>query len=249
MDYLIVFVFGLILGSFYNVVIHRLPEGKSIVTPPSSCPKCGSKIRWYDNVPLISYLVLRGRCRDCGAKISVTYPLIELSSGLLAVLSLWKWGASPEAVLHYAFFSSLLVMSVIDLRLFIIPDEITIPGIFISLAASFFRNDISPLESLIGVLVGFGIPFLIYIYYVKFRKMEGIGFGDVKLLAFVGAFSGVYGVLSSLMLGSVFGLLYALPFLLKSRSLQFVIPFGPFLSLGCFVGILFEEYIISFVSL
>jgi leader peptidase (prepilin peptidase)/N-methyltransferase len=247
MEYLIALLVGLILGSFYNVVIHRLPEGKSVIFPPSSCPKCGSRIRWYDNIPLLSYLLLRGRCRDCGATISIRYPIVELSSGLLAVLSLWLWGTSLEAILHYLFFSSLLVMSIIDLKLFILPDEINIPGIFISLAVSFFRHDITPLESLLGASLGFGLPFLIYIYYVKVRKMEGLGFGDVKLLTFIGAFGGVYGVLASLMLGSLLGLMYALPFLIKNKNLQFVIPFGPFLSLGCFLGIVFKGYILDFI--
>ncbi len=249
MEYAIAFVVGLILGSFYNVVIHRLPEGKSVISPPSACPKCGSRIRWYDNIPLLSYLILRGRCRDCKEKISPLYPLIELSSGLLAVLCLWNWNLSLEAFLHYAFFSSLLVMSVIDLKLFILPDEINIPGIFISLAASFIRTDITPLDSLVGALVGLGIPLSIYLYYVKFRKMEGLGFGDVKLLAYIGAFAGVYGVASALMLGSFLGLVYALPFLIKNKNLQFVIPFGPFLSLGCFLGVIFKEEILSFVGL
>ena len=140
-------------------------------------------------------------------------------------------------------------MSVIDLKLFILPDEINIPGIFISLAASFIRTDITPLDSLVGALVGLGIPLAIYLYYVKFRKMEGLGFGDVKLLAYIGAFAGVYGVVSALTLGSFLGLLYALPFLLKNRNLQFVIPFGPFLSLGCFLGIVFKEEILSFIGL
>ncbi len=247
MEYIVAFIIGLILGSFYNVVIHRLPEGKSVVSPPSSCPECGSRIRWYDNIPVLSYLILRGRCRDCKAPISPRYPLVELSSGFLAVLAVWNWGVSLEGILHYIFFSSLLVMSVIDLKLFILPDEINIPGIFISLAVSFFRNDITPLDSLLGAVVGFSIPLVVYLYYVKVRKMEGLGFGDVKLLTFVGAFAGIYGVLASLFLGSILGLIYALPFLIKNKNLQFAIPFGPFLSLGCFFGILLKDRILDFL--
>ncbi len=247
MEYGLLFILGLVLGSFYNVLIYRLPRNVSVVFPPSHCPECKSRIRWFDNVPLISYILLRGRCRNCGAKISLQYPLVELSSGLLAVYSYWRWGFSVDALVYYLFFSALLVASLIDLKFFIIPDVITIPGTLLGLASSFFREDITPLHSFVGFLVGLGIPLLIYLYYVKFRKMEGLGFVDVKLLAFVGSVSGVYGVLSALFLGSLFGLLFALPMLIKNRNLQFVIPFGPFLSLGCFAGILMEDYIKVFL--
>jgi len=245
MEYVLLFLIGLILGSFYNVLIYRLPRNISVVFPSSHCPECGAKIRWYDNIPLLSYLFLRGKCRECGERISVQYPLVELASGLLAVWSYWRWGASADALVYYLFFSALMVLSLIDLKFFILPDAITIPGTAVGFASSFFREDITPLQSLTGLLVGFLIPFVIYLYYVKVRKMEGLGFGDVKLLAFIGSVCGVYGVLSSLFLGSIVGLLFALPVILKSRNLQFVIPFGPFLSLGCFVGILLKERILS----
>jgi len=247
MDYLSVFLLGLALGSFYNVVIYRLPRNVSVVFPQSHCPQCKERIRWYDNIPVLSYLILRGRCRSCGAKISVQYPLVELTSGLLALYSYYKFGLSMEALVHYAFFSALLVASLIDLKFFILPDAITVPGIALGLGTSFLRSDISFVQSLIGASVGFVIPFLIYVYYVRVRKMEGLGFGDVKLLTFIGSVSGVYGVLSALFLGSLFGLIFALPYILKNRNTQFIIPFGPFLSLGCFVGILFKEDILRFL--
>ena len=247
MDYLVVFLVGLVLGSFYNVLIYRLPRNVSVVFPSSHCPHCGAKIRWYDNIPLLSFLILRGRCRDCGERISFQYPLVELSSGLLALLSYQRWGLSPDALIYYLFFSALLVVSLIDLKFFIIPDLITIPGIAMGLTSSFFRDDITPLQSFVGAVAGFLIPFLIYIYYVKFRKMEGLGFGDVKLLTMVGSVAGIYGVLSALFLGSLFGLIFAIPSILKNRNIQFVIPFGPFLSLGCFVGVLFKERVLSFI--
>ncbi len=242
------FILGLILGSFYNVVIYRLPKGEPFLFERSKCPKCGTPIRWYDNVPVLSFLLLRGKCRSCGQKISLQYPLVELASGLLAVTCLLKWGLTKEAFIYYAFFSALLVLSVIDLQTFLLPDSITLPGIAVGLLLSPIREDISFYESLLGAGAGFLIPFLIYTYYVKVRKMEGLGFGDVKLLAFVGSFTGIYGVLSALFLGSFVGLLAVLPILLKNKNLQFVIPFGPFLSLGCFLGVIFKERILSFLG-
>ena len=247
MDYVVIFILGLILGSFYNVLIYRLPRNVSIVTPSSHCPQCKEPIRWYDNIPVVSYIILRGRCRNCGAKISIQYPLVELSSGLLAILSYYRWGATPDALFMYFFFSALLVLSLIDLKFFILPDVITIPGIGLGLISSLLREGITPLQSLVGALVGFLIPLGIYLYYVKFRKMEGLGFGDVKLLSMIGAFTGVYGVFSALFLGSLIGLLFALPSVVRNRNLQFAIPFGPFLSFGCFVGILLKDKVLSFL--
>ena len=249
MEYLIAFIIGLVLGSFYNVLIYRLPRNISVFFPSSRCPYCGHRIRWYENVPLLSYLLLKGRCSNCGERISPQYPLVELGSGLLAVFSIYRWGVSADGVVMYLFFSALMVVSLIDLRFFIIPDIITLPGTAIGLVSSPFRADIAIVDSLLGATVGFIIPLLIYTYYVKFRKMEGLGFGDVKLLAFVGSVSGIYGVMSAIFIGSLAGLLYALPSVIKNRSVQFVIPFGPFLSLGCFLGILFEEPIRSFFSI
>ncbi len=247
MDYAVVFIFGLALGSFYNVLIYRLPRNISVVFPSSHCPECKEPIRWYDNIPILSYLILRGRCRNCGARISLQYPLVELTSGLLAVLSYHRWGISYEALFMYVFFSALLVLSLIDLKFFILPDVITLPGIGVGLLSSLLREDMTFLESLSGAVVGFLIPLGIYIYYVKVRKMEGLGFGDVKLLSMIGAFTGIFGVLSALFLGSLAGLIFALPYLVRNRNLQFAIPFGPFLSLGCFLGVLFKERILGFV--
>jgi len=249
MDHLLVFVVGLVFGSFYNVLIYRLPRKIPVVFERSKCPNCGSRIRWYDNIPLISYLILRGRCRDCGGRISLQYPLVELSSGTLALLSYIKWGLSADAFVYYFFFSALLVASLIDLKFFIIPDVITLPGVALGIGSSFFREEIDPLRSVVGAIFGFLIPLGIYLYYVKIRKMEGLGFGDVKLLGFIGSVTGVYGVLASLFLGSVIGLLFALPSILRYRNIQFVIPFGPFLALGCFFGILFKNEILRFLSL
>ncbi len=245
MEYILLFLIGAVLGSFYNVLIYRLPKNISIVSPPSHCPKCGSRIRWFDNIPILSYLLLRGRCRECGARIPIQYPLVELTSGILAALSYYRWGATLDALSFFLFFSALMIASLIDLRFFIIPDIITLPGIALGLASSPFREGITFTESLVGALFGFTIPFAIYIFYVKVRKMEGLGLGDVKLLTMVGSFAGLYGVLSALFLGSLIGLLFAFPSVLRNRNVQFVIPFGPFLSLGCFLGVLFKPQILN----
>lgn len=247
MDYLVVFLFGITLGSFYNVLIYRLPRNVSVVFPSSHCPECKERIRWYDNIPLISFLLLRGKCRSCGARISLQYPLVELSSGLLALYSYFKWGLSFDALVYFSFFSALMVASLIDLKFFIIPDLITLPGIVFGLGSSFFRSDITVSQSFLGAIVGFLIPAFVYLYYVKVRKMEGLGFGDVKLLTLIGSVTGIYGVFSALFLGSLFGLLFALPSIVRNKNVQFVIPFGPFLSLGCFVGVLFKSEIMSFL--
>jgi len=140
MDYLVVFLLGLVLGSFYNVLIYRLPRNISPVSPSSRCPRCGKRIKWYDNVPLLSYLLLRGRCRHCGGRISLQYPLVELASGLLALYSYHSWGPDLDGLVLYLFFSSLLVLSLIDMRFFIIPDVITLPGLLAGLITSFFRE-------------------------------------------------------------------------------------------------------------
>jgi leader peptidase (prepilin peptidase)/N-methyltransferase len=249
MEYAVLFVLGLILGSFYNVVIYRLPRNVSLLDPPSSCPSCGSKIKWYDNIPVVSYILLRGRCRVCGARISPQYPLVEVASGLLILISYQRWGLSADFLVHYLFFSALLILSLIDLRWFILPDVITLPGTVLGVVSSFFRESVGPAESLAGVLVGAGIPAAVYLYYVKFRGFEGLGLGDIKLLAFIGSVTGPYGVLSSLFLGSFFGLLFALPKVVRSGNIKFAIPFGPFLSLGCFVGVLLRERILTFLGL
>lgn len=247
LPYILVFVLGLIFGSFYNVLIYRLPRNVSIIFPSSHCPKCKAPIKWYDNIPLISYIILKGRCRNCGKKISLQYPLVELTSGLLAILCYYKWGIIVDGIVYYFFFSALLVMSVIDWYYFIIPPEINIGGLVAGLLVSPFRQDITPKESFIGTLVGIVIPLLIYLYYVKFRKIEGLGFGDVILLGFIGSVSGVYGVFSALFLGSFLGLLYALPLIIKNRSMNFAMPFGPFLSSGAFIGIVFKEQILTYI--
>ena len=249
MEYGLLFIIGAVLGSFYNVLIYRIPRGMSIIYPPSHCPKCNAPIRWYDNIPIISYILLRGRCRNCKGKISVRYPLVELSSGLLAVMCYAKWGATFTAFVFFVFFSLLLILSLIDWDTFLLPDSLNLGGLGFGLITSFIREVFGFIDSLFGALSGFLPSLLVYLYYTKIRKVEGLGFGDVILLAFIGSVVGYWGVIYAVFLGSILGLMYALPIILKNKSLSFAIPFGPFLSLGCFVGVLLHEYIRGFLNL
>lgn len=248
MDYLFAFLLGSVLGSFYNVLIYRLPRGESVIRPSSHCPSCGSKIRWYDNIPIISYMFLKGRCRNCSVSISFRYPLVEFMSGLLAVLCYLKWSVSVESVVMFVFFSLLLILSFIDWDTFILPDSLNVGGLIFGLVSSFFRENFTFLDSVIGALVG-SVPFLlIYIFYKKFRNMEGIGFGDVKLMAFIGSVSGIWGVVSAVFLGSLFGLFYSVPLIIKHKNFSFAVPYGPFLSLGCFVGVFLKDTLSPVIS-
>ncbi len=240
LEYAVLFVLGAVLGSFYNVLVYRIPRGMSIISPPSSCPHCGARIRWYDNIPIVSYLFLRGRCRHCGGRISLRYPLVEAFTGLLAVLCRLRFEEPFLSLVFFVFFSILLVASLIDWDTFILPDSLTLGGLAFGLSTSLLRGDFSLQESLLGALVGGGSFLAIYLYYTKIRKMEGLGFGDVKLMAFIGSVAGVWGVAYAVFLGSLLGFLYAVPVILKNRSLQFALPYGPFLSMGVFVGILLD---------
>ncbi|WP_448587568.1 prepilin peptidase [Thermocrinis sp.] len=240
MEYVFLFLLGSALGSFYNVLIYRIPRGLSIVKPPSHCPVCKAPIRWYDNIPLISYILLGGKCRKCKSPIPTRYPLVEAVSGFLAVLCYYKWGFDFSALVFYTFFSTLLVLSLIDWDTFSLPENLMLGGTILGVMTSPFRSDFALTDSLLGILAGALPFFLIYLYYKKLRKMEGLGFGDVELMAFIGSVAGVWGVVSAIFLGSILGLAYALPTIIKHKTTGFAIPFGPFLALGCFLGVVLD---------
>lgn len=190
-------------------------------------------------MPVISYIVLRGKCAFCSYKVPIRYLLVELFSAFLAVFCYFKWGLSLESVLMFVFFSLLLIGSLIDFETFTIPDFVTLGGLILGILSSPLRSS-GFVDSLAGALVGGGAFLAIYVFYIKVRKMEGLGFGDVKLMAMIGSFTGVYGVFYAVLLGSIAGLIYALPMILKYKNSQFVLPYGPFLSLGVFLGILID---------
>jgi leader peptidase (prepilin peptidase)/N-methyltransferase len=245
---ILVFVFGTAIGSFLNAAIYRLPQGFSLIRPGSFCPACRKPIRFYDNIPLISYLILRGRCRSCGGIISPRYPLVEAVSGLITLALYLKWGLGGSFWVFWVFSEVLLLITFIDLDVQIIPDYLSLPGIGAGILASFFIPEMRVLDSLAGVLLGGGVLWGIAFLYEKLTGREGMGGGDIKLLAMVGAFLGWKGALFSLMGGAFLGSLVGLVMMLfQGKEKTYAIPFGPFLSLGAlgFVfwgNVLIEKY-------
>ena len=239
------FVFGLVFGSFLNVCIHRIPEGASLVSPPSHCPACGTRIRFYDNIPVISYILLRGRCRSCGRTISPRYPIVELITGLLSLALALKHGPGVESLLSLAFLSALLVASFIDLQHQIIPDVISLPGILLGLAQSFTHwGTVSWMDSAIGAAAGGGFLYAVAWGFKRMTGKEGMGLGDVKLLAMIGAWMGWRGLPFIVMLSSLTGILIGGgALLLTKKGLRVRIPFGPFLSIGAFLLFFFGPQI------
>lgn len=239
-------LFGLIIGSFLNVCIYRIPKEKSIVWPPSSCPKCGNSIKWYDNIPVLSFLWLGAKCRSCKDKISWQYPLVELVSGALTVLFVWRYGVSVWTCVVLAAVYALIILSVIDLELMIIPDRFSIGLIGLGLAFAWVNPHFTglwwerTLTSLLGAGVGlFGVLALALLGYVLFRK-EAMGGGDVKLMAGVGALLGWEGVITTVVIGSFIGLLFAVVFMIKQgKGRADAIPFGPALSLAAIINLFY----------
>lgn len=227
------FVFGAIFGSFANVVIYRLPKGESVVKPGSHCYSCKKAVRWYDNIPIFSWFYLRGRCRHCGAKFSIRYPLVELLTAILFALSFHFVGWSWSLLEYVIFIFGLVVCTFIDLDHMILPDEFTLSGIVIGLLGAALNPQREFMDALLGVLMGGGFLWgMAYVYYI-FTKQEGMGGGDIKLLAWIGALLGwkaiPFVILSSAIIGSVVGLIAARK---QKAGLKTVIPFGPYLALG-----------------
>jgi leader peptidase (prepilin peptidase) / N-methyltransferase len=267
MIFVVVLLFGLIVGSFLNVCIARLPREQSIISPPSHCPRCQTPIRWYDNVPLISFLALRGKCRKCGLPISWRYPLVELLNGLLYLWAFAEFGLAGEAAMAMALCSALLVITFIDLDHQIIPDVITLPGMVIGLlAAPLFMSPLEPpmvfglgrflpsagayitgfVNSLVGLVLGAAPLFVIGWFWEKFRKVEAMGGGDVKYMGMVGSFLGWKGALLTIMLGALTGSLVGVTLIaLKKHQADKVIPFGPYLAFGTLCTLFYGADIID----
>ncbi len=248
------FVFGVVIGSFLNVLIYRVPRGRSIVRPPSSCPTCGTRIHPRDNVPILSYLVLRGRCRDCGARISPRYPAVELLSGLVPLAVYWRVGLGAEFAVLVLLSYTLVVLSFIDLDQRILPDRITLPGIALGLVVSPLSGLTTLPSSLIGLAVGGGALLLIGLLGDAVFKKESMGGGDVKLAAMLGAFIGwkavVVGLFSAFLLGAVVGVGQ----MVQRRGVaerenggewDHTLPFGPFIALGGFIAALWGDLLIA----
>jgi leader peptidase (prepilin peptidase)/N-methyltransferase len=235
------FAVGAVMGSFGNVVIHRLPLGSSIVTPGSRCPSCSAAIRWYDNIPILSYLFLRARCRACGDKISIRYPLVEALTGCLFTGLVWRSGIQPVTIVLALFCWALVVVTFIDLDHRIIPDVISLPGTLLGLAASLVPGFPRPVDSLLGTIAGGGFLFLVLYTYEKIMKDEGMGMGDVKLLAMIGAFLGWQALPVTILVASLTGTFAGVGFALAKGEpvRKFPVPFGPFLALGSVIHLFF----------
>ena len=243
----IVFIFGAIVGSFLNVCIVRVPQRRSIARPPSHCPQCKAGIAWYDNVPLVSYLVLRGRCRACGVRISPLYPAVEVLTGALAVALWMRLGPGLAFAGYFVFAAALITITFIDLDHRIIPDVISLPGIALGLAVSFVSPLVAPLDAFIGALAGGGVLLGIALAYEAIRGHEGMGGGDIKLLAMIGAFLGWQSLFVTLMVASIVGSLIGVALMIRQGAdAKLAIPFGPFLACGALVHLFFGDRILAF---
>jgi leader peptidase (prepilin peptidase)/N-methyltransferase len=252
--YLIVLAFGLIIGSFLNVCIYRMPRNQSLILPSSRCPSCDNPIRAWDNIPVLSYLILGGRCRFCGQKISPRYPLVEALNGLMYAAVIERYGLGWDSLLYCFLISALIVITFIDLDFQIIPDRITLAGIPIGLlAGSFLLPDpflraahLGYKSSLIGAAAGFSFYYLIAHLSIVILKKEGMGGGDIKMMAMVGAFLGWKTVLLATFLGSLFGSVAGiLIMIIRGKGVGLQIPFGPYLAVGTVISIFFGQEILT----
>lgn len=263
----VVFIFGLIFGSFLNVCISRLPAGKSIVHPGSSCPKCGKPIKPYDNIPVLSYLVLLGKCRNCKARISPVYPAVELLTGALFLLCYLEFGNAVLTVKWAAFSAILVVLIFTDWHARILPDKVNFTGLAFALAISFFVRPedgtaswiaarlfdfpppapvISFADALIGAAVGGGLLWIVGEGYFRLRGREGMGFGDVKMMLMAGAFLGLRRTILTILAGSILGALLGAIFIIASRKgSNYELPFGTFLGAAALLVVFFGSPIVA----
>jgi len=259
--YSLSFIFGTVIGSFLNVCIYRIPREESIAYPGSHCTSCDQPISFYYNIPIISYFLLGGKCQHCKSSISGRYPLVELISGLLFLATVWKFGLSIETLFYLLLISSLIAITFIDFEHKIIPNVITYPGILIGILYSALITDwdnfgqaihtfnetqnlfsmlreLPILDSIFGIILGGGILLLIAYFYKALKKRDGMGMGDVKLLAMIGAFFGWEGVLFVIFLSSILGSVIGISIIIaKKGDLKYALPFGPFLSIAAVVYI------------
>ncbi len=241
-------VLGLSVGSFLNVCVHRLPRRQSIAHPGSRCPHCGYVLRWYDNIPVVSYLILRGRCRKCRDPIALRYPALELATLILFLVhgAVFEWSAL--LVVRLLFACAMVVLFAIDLEHHLLPDVVTLPGI----AAGLLFSTVLPpgiVSALLGMLIGGGVLWLIGEAYFRYSGQEGMGGGDVKMLAMIGAFLGWKLVLVTLVLSSVAGsLIGVFVIVLKRGDMKYALPYGTFLALGALAASLAGERLVTWYA-
>ena len=266
MELALALVLGLVIGSFLNVCIARLPLDKSIAFPGSHCPNCKKAIAFYDNIPVLSYILLGGKCRSCKKRISVRYPIVEAANGLVSVLLYLKFGLSLAWGIYLIFCSALVVLALIDMEHRILPDTITLNGIWLGILAGLVLAQPSPfvdrilrwigwnvtdlrvtavIGSLLGIIAGGGLLWLVGEVFFRIRGIEGMGFGDVKMMAMVGAFLGAPLTLFTIMVGSLLGSVIGIAWIrIAGKSRQFELPFGTFLSIAGIVAVLYGESLI-----
>jgi leader peptidase (prepilin peptidase)/N-methyltransferase len=242
-------MFGLVVGSFLNVCIYRLPRGESIAFPASHCTACGRGLSWYENVPVLGWLALRGRCRTCGESISWMYPAVELATPALFLLQHWYLGWQPLLAVRLLFTCAMIVLFVIDLQHRVLPNVITLPGVGVGLAASLV---IEPgwRDALIGVVVGGGVLLLVAEAYLRLRGKEGLGMGDVKMLAMIGAFLGWQLMLLTLLFASVVGSVIGIGMMIaRVGDTRYALPLGTFLAIASIVvTVVGEPFVTWYVS-
>ncbi len=269
--FLSVTVLGLIIGSFLNVVVHRLPEmmerdwreqcrdfvtGSNpppepgerydLVSPGSRCPSCGHRIRPLQNIPLLSYMMLRGRCAACGWRIPLRYPVVELLTGVMSLAVAWKFGFSVQTLAVLLFTWSLIALSFIDLDTQLLPDSITLPMLWVGLAFNLFAVVVPLWDAVVGAICGYGILWIVYQAFRLLTGKEGMGFGDFKLLAMLGAWAGWQSLPLTILLSSVLGAIVGVSLMaFKGQSREVPIPFGPYLALAGWVSLIWGDRIIA----
>ena len=259
----LVFVYGLMFGSFFNVCISRIPKGISIIHPRSRCPKCKTEIRWFQNIPLISWLFLKGRCASCKTKISIIYPFVELLTGII-LLFVFRHFYSPDvkdwiikSLIFSVFSGSLIILSFIDMKYFIIPDRFTWGGVLAGISISMFYPQIHGFETMkegfvfssVSALICYGILNSVRIIGTFVYKREAMGYGDIKLVAAFGAFLGWKLGLLSIFFGAVFGSVIGITSVILSRfTLRSEIPFGPVLAAGAFISLIYGQQFLNWYS-
>jgi len=241
---MIIFIIGLVIGSFSNVCIYRIPRNESLVSPGSHCPQCNKPIPFYDNIPVISYILLKGKCRYCGQPIPLQYPIVELATGLFYLALYLFYGLQLITIIYMILCTLLIIISFIDLKERIIPDVLSLPFIAIGFIVSFFLRTLSPIDSLLGILAGGGSLLIIAIAGTYLFKKEAMGGGDIKLAAMIGAFLGWQLTLLSLFLGFFLGSIIGVIVLIINKGKSDIVPFGPFIALGAMLSIFWGQAII-----
>ncbi len=235
------FIFGAVIGSFLNVCIYRIPRRQSLAFPGSHCPCCDAPIRFYDNIPILSWFFLGGRCRNCRSPISFQYPLVEFLNAAAYLYLFLRFGLSARMILYALFLSALLVVTVIDLQHRIIPDLISLPGVGVGLAAGFWISPPGFFNALIGAVAGWAL-----FYTIAVVSRGGMGGGDIKLIAMIGAFLGWKKMLLTIMLGAGAGSIVGITLMIFFRKdRKYAVPFGPFLSLGALISLFWGKELIA----